>query len=101
MASNSALKGMKRAGARSARRSSILVDQDLRIPAQAVPTTTRRMKGKTIDQPDPVGRRRLQLLLRRTYRKVPAYREALVDLALAAPQLAGPQLYVSRFRFFC
>jgi hypothetical protein len=89
----STLKRRKRAGARSARRGSIPLDQDLRIPAQAVLTITRHLKGKIIDDPDSSERRRLQRLLERAYRKVRAHREALVDVALAAPQLAGPQLY--------
>ena len=66
--------------------------QELRLAAQAVLTTIRRIKRKIADEADAAERRRLQRILSRTLRKVRAYREALVELALAVPQLVSRQL---------
>ena len=85
-------KPRKKAGPGRRRSGPILVDPDLRIPAQAVLTTTRRIKRTLADAADPAERRRLRRLLNRVYRKVRAYRQALEALALVVPQLAGPQL---------
>lgn len=74
------------------RSGSIIIEQDLRTPAQTPLTTTRRIKGKIADKPDPAERARFRRLLNRTYGKVRAYHEALEGLAAAAPHLARRHL---------
>ena len=54
------------------RRSQITVEHDheLRLAAQAMLTTVRRIKGKIEDESDPAERRRLRRLLRNGLRRM-------------------------------
>lgn len=78
-----AKKGRKKRTAKAA-------DDDLRIPATAILTTTRRIKGKIAAETDPEERRRLQRIINRTYRSVRAYRRALEGLQLTP--FGGPAI---------
>lgn len=79
---------------RLARKGQITVEHnhEMRLAAQAVLATIRRIKGKIEEEPNPAERRRLRRILSGTLRKVRGYREALEALALAVPQLVSPQL---------
>ena len=70
----------------------ITVDEDLRIPAQALLATIRRTKQSLADETDPEESSRLRRLLSRTYRKVRAFREALEAITPEAPRRARSAL---------
>lgn len=68
------------------------VDIDLRVPAQALLTTSRSIKQSLADETASEERRRLRRLLNRALRKLRAYRKGLEAIALQVPPLARAEL---------